>query len=78
MRKDDQAVLGLYNIICGICGCKVKSNQIKIGAETGLPQCYFHPEENYQTPRMKLPLEPVPEPSQKPVEIYPDIGPTYG
>ncbi len=53
---------GLHNIECASCGRTVKSNQIRIGRETGLPFCLSHAIENPRRVVVVIPEAQVPHP----------------
>lgn len=66
-----EAIPGLYNIECAVCGCAVKSDQIYISPETQLPICLNdYIDEESIVPRITPPISVVPIPSRKPVDKF--------
>lgn len=70
MAARPEAIKGLYNIECALCGCTVKSNMIKLGEESGLPICVTHNEENHDIPRIDVPIQRPTYPSKEPEDKF--------
>lgn len=71
---------GLYNIECAICDGHMKSNEVIIGKESGLPMHAYHAEENQERFPIDVPTQKVPDPQNQPDDLFKsfdvDVTPT--